>query len=77
MERGETRVEKALQAGSGIEWHVYRMGHLTDYFVGTARSERREWRAFHPSGERLDCMGFTTRREAIAALCYADDQRNQ
>lgn len=73
MERGETRVEKALRNGF-IEWHVYRMGHLTDYYIGTVRRTRR-WRAITPGEDvtPVDAAHFPTRKAAIEALCKADD----
>lgn len=75
MERGETRVEKATRfVGDnfdGIEWHVYRMGHITDYFIGTARVVRRDWRAFDVDGREIaQCK---SRGAAISELCRADD----
>lgn len=75
MERGETRVEKATRfvgdKFDGIEWHVYRMGHLTDYFIGTVRVVRRDWRAF--AADHREVAQCKTRKMAIDALCKHDD----
>ena len=77
MELGETRVEKATRwvgdKFDGIEWHVYRMGHLTDYYVGTVRNIRSVWYAFDVDGNVLWRPGGRTRKAAIDTLCRADD----
>lgn len=77
MERGETRVEKATrwvgEKFDGIEWHVYRMGHITDYFIGTVRSIRSVWVPYDVDGNALARPGGRTRKDAIKALCDADD----
>lgn len=77
MERGSTRVEKATRwAGdrfAGIEWHVYRMGHLTDYPIGAVRCDRGTWYALDNNGKRLPAPGCKTRRAAIFTLCKFDD----
>jgi hypothetical protein len=72
VERGETRVEKA-RALDGIEWHVYRMGNLGEYYIGTARRGRGgEWRAIADRPSPVNAGYYRTRREAIAMLCRAD-----
>ena len=80
MERGETRVEKA---GRG-EWHVYRMGHLTDYFIGAVEKDATgNWVALNDDGRKLselrpvvggerDFNYFATRKAAVAALVAVD-----
>ena len=75
MERGSTRVEKALQSDNGIEWHVYRMGLITDYYIGTARCVNGKWRAIADVRSPVDEGRFVSRRAAILALCKLDDIR--
>lgn len=79
MELGETRVEKATRfvgdKFDGIEWHVYRMGHLTDYYIGTVRNIRRVWVPYDAEGNVLARPGGRTRKAAIDALCKHDDIR--
>lgn len=77
MERGETRIEKATRFSGGkfdgVEYHVYRMGHLTDYPIGVVHNVRGKWKAKGEAASPVDVAVFGTRRAAIAALCKADD----
>ena len=79
MDRGQTRVEKATrfvgEKFDGIEWHVYRQGHLTDYCIGAVRNVRGKWVAEGETASPVDVAVFPTRRSAIVALCKADDTR--
>lgn len=78
MERGETRVEKATrfvgEKFDGIEWHVYRQGHLADYFIGKVRNANGKWRVETDKPTPASEGRFPTRRAAISALCSADDR---
>lgn len=80
MERGETRIEKATRRVNGnfagVEYHVYRMGHLSDYFIGTVyNGPAGKWRAETETPSAVMEGRFATRRAAITALCKADDYR--
>jgi len=79
MERGQTRVEKATRRVNGnfagVEYHVYRMGHLTDYFIGTVyNGPAGKWRVETEKETPASVGRFSTRKTAIAALCSADDK---
>jgi hypothetical protein len=78
MDRGETRIERATRwvggKFEGVEYHVYRMGHLTDYFVGIVRAVNGKWRVETDKPTPASEGQFPTRRAAIAALCNADDR---
>ena len=79
MQRGSTRVEKATLWTDGnfdgIEWHVYRMGHLTDNFIGVVRKVTGGWVSTHDKRSPVVSGMYQTRREAIASLCKLDDQK--
>lgn len=78
MERGATRIEKATRRVNGrfmgVEYHVYRMGHLGDYFIGKVLKPYDTWRVETEKETPVSVGRFGTRKAAIAALCSADDK---
>jgi hypothetical protein len=78
MEQGEVRFEKASrfvgEKFDGIEWHVYRMGRLTDYFIGSVRCVNGKWRVETDKPTPASEGRFPSRKAAVTALCSADDR---